>query len=121
MRKSQAEIRLSSMLVASAPFPFLCCRTRTGLVQEPCREPERCLCTGALPGRSVGLLGGGQKLGAGVLEVKQLPCCIGKIPAFTLANEAEPSSTGYVNTGFCLRCVRSLMLAQVLWEGEDQL
>lgn len=56
-----------------------------------------------------------------MLEVKQLPCCIGKILAFTLANEAEPGSAGYVNTGFCLGCVRSLMLAQVLREGEDQL
>lgn len=56
-----------------------------------------------------------------MLEVKQLPCRVGKIPAFTLGNEAEPVSAGYVNTGFCLRCVRSLMLAQVLREGEDQL
>lgn len=56
------------MLVASALFPFLCCRTRMGLVQEQCRELEHCLCTGALLGRSVGLLGGRQKLGAGVLE-----------------------------------------------------
>lgn len=76
---------------------------------------------GTLLGHGVGLVGTGQELGAGVLQVKQLPCCIRKIPAFTLANEAEPGSAGYANMGFCLCCVRSLMLAQVLREGEDQL
>lgn len=49
---------------------------------------------------SVGLPGAGQKLGAGMLEMKQLPCCVMERPAFMLANEAEPSSVGYVNTGF---------------------
>lgn len=52
-----------------------------------------------------------------MLEGEQLPGSTRKMPAFTLAKEAVPSSAGYVNTGW----VRSLMLAQVLGEGEDQL
>lgn len=56
-----------------------------------------------------------------MLEMKQLPCCVGEIPAFTLANEAEPSSAGYVNTGFGLHRVRSFILVQVLRQGEVQL
>lgn len=77
--------------------------------------------TGTLLWYSVGLPGAGRKLGAGMLEMKQLPCCVGEIPAFTLANEAEPSSAGYVNTGFGLHRVRSFILVQVLRQGEVQL
>lgn len=42
----------------------------------------------------------GQNLGLEVLEGEQLPGSMGKMPAFTLAKEAVPSSAGYVNTGW---------------------
>jgi len=58
------------------------------------------LLPGRVVGHSVGLPGGEREPGAGVLEVDQLPACLGRIPAFTLANEAAPGSAGCVNTGF---------------------
>lgn len=71
--------------------------------------------------KSSGVASAGMLCWGGRQPVDQLRCCRGDAPAFVLANEAEPGSTGYVNTGFCLRRLRSLLLAQVLREGEDQL